>query len=161
MWFLHVKWQTRQIPDTCPTGMNFYPRVWVRVWIFTRDLFADGRVITLPIQTWLVAIPTKNISLICLSVSPTTIPISTKYYFFFHPTNPACFLSLPPLILNWMGSGERKLIFKYYLSQPLKLISYLGYPLKRYICQYTAYRVPILDLSVHLDSPLELALTCL
>jgi hypothetical protein len=28
--------------------MNFYPRVWVRVQIFTRKLFADGRVIALP-----------------------------------------------------------------------------------------------------------------
>jgi hypothetical protein len=30
------------------TGMNFYPRVRVRVQISTRSLFADGRVIALP-----------------------------------------------------------------------------------------------------------------
>jgi hypothetical protein len=38
------------IPARNPTGtgMNFYPRVRVRVQISTRSLFADGRVIALP-----------------------------------------------------------------------------------------------------------------
>jgi hypothetical protein len=41
------------IPVRNPTGtcMNFYPCVWVRVWISTRNLFADG---------WLIALPDPN-----------------------------------------------------------------------------------------------------
>jgi hypothetical protein len=30
------------------TGMDFYPRVWVHVRIFIRNLFADERIIALP-----------------------------------------------------------------------------------------------------------------
>jgi hypothetical protein len=30
------------------TGMDFYPRVWVEVRIFTCNLFADGWIIALP-----------------------------------------------------------------------------------------------------------------
>jgi hypothetical protein len=37
-----------QNPMGMGTGMNFYPRVRVWVQIFTRSLFADGRVIVLP-----------------------------------------------------------------------------------------------------------------
>jgi hypothetical protein len=38
------------IPAQNPTGtgMNFYPQVWVRVWISTHNLFTDGRLIALP-----------------------------------------------------------------------------------------------------------------
>jgi hypothetical protein len=35
-------------PTGMGTGMNFYPRVRVRVQISTHSLFADGRVIALP-----------------------------------------------------------------------------------------------------------------
>jgi hypothetical protein len=40
------------IPARNPMGMgtdtNFYPRIWVRVRISTRNIFTDGRVIALP-----------------------------------------------------------------------------------------------------------------
>jgi hypothetical protein len=35
-------------PDGYGYSMNFYPRVWVRVWIFTRSIFAGGWIIALP-----------------------------------------------------------------------------------------------------------------
>jgi hypothetical protein len=37
-----------QNPMGTGTGMNFYPRVWVRVRIFTRSLFSAGWIIALP-----------------------------------------------------------------------------------------------------------------
>jgi hypothetical protein len=36
------------VRNSTDTGMNFYPRVWVRVQISTRNLFAGGQVIVLP-----------------------------------------------------------------------------------------------------------------
>jgi hypothetical protein len=41
------------------TGTNFYPWVWVRVQIYTRNLFANGQV-PYPTRTRPVAIPNVN-----------------------------------------------------------------------------------------------------
>jgi hypothetical protein len=81
-----------------------------------------------------------------------------KILFSFHLTHPGPLSLSSPLILNWMDSGERKLIFRYHLSRSLKWVSCLDYLLERYICRYSAHRIPILTLDDHLGYPFELAL---
>jgi hypothetical protein len=75
---------------------------------------------------------------------PTTIPIMRTHInkILFFPSIPptrARFLSLPSLTLNWMGSGERKLIFMYALSLYLKWVSCLDYPLETLQCSSSIY----------------------
>jgi hypothetical protein len=59
-------------PTGTGTGMNFYPRV--RVQIFTRSLFIDGRVIALPDPNPTLAIPKF------IQVFHLTNPLLRLYY---------------------------------------------------------------------------------
>jgi hypothetical protein len=104
--------------------------------------------------------------------TPTTISILhthiNKILFFSSiPLTWAHFLSLPSLTLNWMGSGERKLIFKYPLSLYLKWVSYLDYPLEMLQCSssiYFGFGCPFrcsIEVSLSCTHALYLAQTCM